>query len=125
MVNSKQCTFSGRACPPWSRWAGWHGIACVAMLLQVFFAALVIPTQAAVGSFRAAGTEFHARRNVSLTADRLPPVVVTEFLHHGEILPDGRNVAVVTGSYERSDDDFAYSETVDDSAIIVEATYRF
>jgi len=35
------------------------------------------------------------------------------------------DIAWLHGTYERSDEDFAYSETVDDDALIVEATYRF
>jgi long-subunit fatty acid transport protein len=35
------------------------------------------------------------------------------------------DVAWMSGSYERADDEFAFSETIDDSALLVEATYRF
>jgi len=35
------------------------------------------------------------------------------------------DIAWMKGSYEREDGEFAYSESVDESALIVEATYRF
>jgi len=53
----------------------------------------------AAESFKAAGTEFDARRSVVLSGDARS-VVVVEFLHHGEITPDGRNVAVVAKNHD-------------------------
>lgn len=35
------------------------------------------------------------------------------------------DVAWMKGTFERSDDEYAYDESVDDSAIVLEATYRF
>ncbi len=35
------------------------------------------------------------------------------------------DVAWIKGSYERADSDFDYDESVETSALIVEATYRF
>ncbi len=49
-------------------------------------------------SFRRGGTEFNARRSVSVPPGKAYPVVVCEFLHHGEIDPDRRNVIVATRS---------------------------
>lgn len=46
-------------------------------------------------SFRRAGTEFAAVRSVAVPANKPYSVVVVEFLHHGEIRPDGTNVIVV------------------------------
>jgi PKD repeat protein len=46
-------------------------------------------------SFRWGGTEFNAKRSVSIPADKPYAVVVTEFLHHGEINPQGSNVVVL------------------------------
>ncbi len=45
-------------------------------------------------SFRRGGTEFNAVRSVFVPARKTYTVVVVEFLHHGEISPDGRNVLV-------------------------------
>ena len=47
-------------------------------------------------SFRRGGAEFNAMRKVTVPADKSYSVVVTQFFHHGEISPDGRNVAVAT-----------------------------
>jgi len=44
-------------------------------------------------SFRQGGTEFEARRDVRV--EKPYPVVVTQFFHHGQITPDGRNLLVV------------------------------
>jgi PKD repeat protein len=46
-------------------------------------------------SFRRGGVEFNAMRAVHVDAKQLRPVMVTEFYHHGEIAPDGRNMVVV------------------------------
>lgn len=46
-------------------------------------------------SFRRAGTEFNAVRSVTVAANKPYAIVVTEFLHHGEIHPDGKNVVVM------------------------------
>lgn len=46
-------------------------------------------------SFRRGGSEFNALRTVLIGPGRPYTVVVTEFFHHGEIAPDGRNVIVV------------------------------
>ena len=45
-------------------------------------------------SFRRGGTEFNAMRTVELGSSKSFAAVVTEFFHHGEIAPDGRNVVV-------------------------------
>jgi hypothetical protein len=42
------------------------------------------------------GTEFHAVRSVTVASGRSYSAVVTEFFHHGEIRPDGKNVVVAT-----------------------------
>lgn len=55
--------------------------------------ALAALSQTAAQVFRRGGVEFHAARTVTVAAP-LPAVVVAEFLHHGEIAPDGRNVGV-------------------------------
>jgi hypothetical protein len=45
-------------------------------------------------SFNRAGTEFNAVRSVTVPAGKPYTIIVSEFLHHGEIRPDGRNVVV-------------------------------
>ncbi len=49
---------------------------------------------ASAQSFRRGGTEFNAVRSVFVPARKTYTAVVVEFLHHGEIRPDGRNVLV-------------------------------
>lgn len=57
--------------------------------------ALLLPAATAhAQTFHRGGTDFAAMRPVSLVSGKSPSVVVTEFFHHGEIAPDGRNVAV-------------------------------
>jgi len=51
-------------------------------------------------SFRRGGTELNAVRTATVPAGRPYTIVVTEFLHHGEIQPDGRNVVVAAQNKE-------------------------
>lgn len=46
-------------------------------------------------TFHRGGTDFSAVRPISIAANELKPIMVTEFFHHGEITPDGKNVIVV------------------------------
>ncbi|MBN2216031.1 MAG: PKD domain-containing protein [Pirellulales bacterium] len=73
----------------------------LAILLVGLVAVLCLRASTGVGeeTFRAAGAEFNAAREVVL-ADDAPPVVVVEFLHHGQIAADGRNVAVAAKNRE-------------------------
>ena len=48
----------------------------------------------------AGGTEFNAVRPVDVPAERTYTIVVVEFLHHGEIRADGRNVVVAAQNKE-------------------------
>ncbi len=45
-------------------------------------------------SFRRAGAEFNALRTVNIPSGKSYSIVVTDFFHHGEIRPDGKNVIV-------------------------------
>jgi len=45
--------------------------------------------------FRRGRGEFNAKRTVTLPSDMISSVAVAEFLHHGQINPDGKNVAVL------------------------------
>jgi len=66
------------------------------LLLPVTLAALLLPGGNAAGqSFRRAGTEFHAKRSIELAPSADYAVVVTEFLHHGQINAQGTNVLVI------------------------------
>lgn len=47
-------------------------------------------------AIRRGGTAFAFEREVVAPPGKGSSVIVTEFLHHGQIAPDGRNVAVVT-----------------------------
>jgi PKD repeat protein len=49
---------------------------------------------ASAQSFRKGGTEYNAERSVTIPTGKVFGVVVVEFLHHGEITPDGKNLAV-------------------------------
>ncbi len=51
-------------------------------------------------SFRRGGAEFNAVRSVTVPAGKPYTIVVSEFFHHGEIRPDGRNVVVAAGNKE-------------------------
>ncbi len=51
-------------------------------------------------SFHRGGTELNAVRSVIVPAGKPYTIVVTEFFHHGEIRPDGRNVVVVAQNKE-------------------------
>jgi len=57
---------------------------------------LLCTSPASAQSFRVAGTEFEAMRKIEIPSGSLPPVVVTEFYHHGLLSPDGKNLVVVT-----------------------------
>ncbi len=97
--------------------SGCHGQACLAMprffhdfghahvnhgrggkfFAIVFIAVLFSLLRANIGraqSFHRGGTEFNAMRVVELGTGKSFNAVVTEFYHHGEIAPDGRNVIV-------------------------------
>jgi PKD repeat protein len=68
----------------------------VAIVCALAFAAVVCSAdRASAQSFRAAGTEFNAVRQVTVPVKEPYTIVVVEFLHHGEIHADGRNVVVV------------------------------
>jgi TolA-binding protein len=70
------------------------------MLIFRYFVAAIIMLpmgDAAAQSFKRAGTEFNAVRTVTVAAGKPYTIVVTEFFHHGEIRPDGKNLAVVAG----------------------------
>ncbi|MCC6126688.1 MAG: PKD domain-containing protein [Pirellulales bacterium] len=51
---------------------------------------------ASAQSFRKGGGEYNAQRTVTIPAGKSYSVVMTEFLHHGEIAPDGKNLMVVS-----------------------------
>jgi len=55
-----------------------------------------LPGRLPAQTFRWGGTEFNALRKVDVPSDAKYSVVVTQFFHHGEIAPDGRNVVVLT-----------------------------
>jgi len=57
-------------------------------------------TDAAAQSFRRAGTEFHAKRSIELAPAANYAIVVTEFLHHGQINAQGTNVLVTGGGQQ-------------------------
>jgi tetratricopeptide (TPR) repeat protein len=70
--------------------------ACVLTLAVVARSADSVLAQ----SFRAAGTEFNAVRPVTVPNEQAYTIVVIEFLHHGEIRADGRNVIVAARNKE-------------------------
>ena len=62
--------------------------------MVMFGVALSAAAPAHAQSFRRGGTEFNAVRSVSVPVGKPYTVVVVDFLHHGEIRPDGQNVVV-------------------------------
>lgn len=52
-------------------------------------------------TFRQAGTEFQAMRLVSIPANELKPVMVVEFLHHGQLDAQGANLLVAARNRQR------------------------
>lgn len=67
-------------------------IVCAAAIAVVLTCVEQLPAQ----PFQRGGAEFNAMREVTLPADKDFRVVVVEFLHHGQITPDGKNVVVAT-----------------------------
>jgi TolA-binding protein/chitodextrinase len=65
-------------------------ILVVAILGIPLFGPAWLPAQ----SFRRGGAEFNALREVTVPPDKDHGIVVVQFFHHGEIKPDGKNVAV-------------------------------
>jgi predicted negative regulator of RcsB-dependent stress response len=57
-------------------------------------AVLLLPAGLRAQSFRLAETEFNARRTLSVPTDKSWAVVITEFLHHGQVNPEGSNLVV-------------------------------
>ena len=68
--------------------------------VATFAAILASVSGLSAQSFRRGGTEFNAVRSVFVPARKTYTVVVVEFLHHGEIRPDGRNVLVAARNKE-------------------------
>jgi predicted negative regulator of RcsB-dependent stress response len=64
------------------------------LLLATVVAALMSQGVLLAQAFRRGGTEFNAMREIVVPAKDLKPIMVTEFFHHGEITPDGKNVLV-------------------------------
>ncbi len=62
----------------------WSG-GCESHLALVAVVCVLLTGQAFAQSFRRAGTEFNAVRQVTVPAGKAYSVVVVEFLHHGEI----------------------------------------
>jgi PKD repeat protein len=62
--------------------------------------ALIVAALAVAGapaqSFRKGGLEFNALRGVTVPPGKAYSIVVTEFFHHGQITPEGRNLIVLT-----------------------------
>jgi TolA-binding protein len=71
-----------------------------AVRLIVLLVVASYATVACAQSFRRGGTEFNAVRSVTVPAGKSYAIIVTEFLHQGEIRPDGRNVLVVAQNKE-------------------------
>ena len=55
---------------------------------------LLGPAWVPAQSFRRGDAEFNALREVSVPADKDHGIVVVQFFHHGQIKPDGKNLAV-------------------------------
>jgi len=68
----------------------------VRWLTAALAVALISATRLPAQSFRWGGTEFNASRKISIPSEEKYSIVVTQFFHHGEISPDGKNVIVLT-----------------------------
>jgi PKD repeat protein len=68
----------------------------LAVLAATLLSVVTLPDRLAAQSFRWGGTEFNALRKVNIPSDARYAIVVTQFFHHGEIAPDGKNVIVLT-----------------------------
>lgn len=55
----------------------------------------ILAGAASAQQFRHAGTQFTTTRPLVVPVGQAPSVVVTEFFHHGQIAPGGKNVAVI------------------------------
>ncbi len=66
------------------------------LTLVAMLATLLIGDRLPGQSFRQAGTTFNAMRPVTIPDGKAYSIVVAEFLHHGEIRDDGRNLVVAT-----------------------------
>lgn len=80
---------------------GMSGKACavrgvVAGVQATVVAVAVWSSWASAQPFHRGGGQFNAVREVTLPPDKDITVAVVQFLHHGEIVPDGKNVAVCT-----------------------------
>ncbi|MBN2578821.1 MAG: PKD domain-containing protein [Pirellulales bacterium] len=65
-------------------------------LIILLLPVLPVEVSAQTPSFRREGHQFNVQRPITVPAKKDYDVVVVEFYHHGEITPDGRNVAVAT-----------------------------
>jgi len=65
------------------------------ILASALATASVFPGPLPAQSFRWGGTEFNAVRKISIPSGKQYSMVVTQFFHHGQIAPDGKNVVVV------------------------------
>lgn len=72
----------------------------IAARATIIAAILVSINTATAQSFRRGGTEFNAVRSVVVPKEKGYSVVVTEFLTHGELRPDGRNLLVAARNKE-------------------------
>ena len=71
-------------------------IMAIATLITTCCCGVLVKAQ----TYRRGGTEFNARRPMSLPLDKKYAVVVAEFYHHAEIDPDGRNVLVAVANHD-------------------------
>jgi tetratricopeptide (TPR) repeat protein len=78
--------------------AAWldQGLRQFILLATMFAAVASTSNRATAQAFHRGGVEFNAMRQVALPGGRGCSAVVVEFLHHGEIHADGRNVVVAT-----------------------------
>jgi tetratricopeptide (TPR) repeat protein len=89
-------------CLTWKSQIGWPPRRRIlGLLAAVLVAVSILLTKGAFGqSFLRGGSEFNAMRPVAVPGGKAYSIVVVEFLHHGEIHADGRNVAVAAQNKE-------------------------
>ena len=72
------------------------------LLLGLLAVTPLVAGRGTAQSFRRAGSEFEAARQVIVPLEKGYTIVVVEFFHHGQIRPDGQNVVVAAESGARS-----------------------
>jgi PKD repeat protein len=97
--NPGRCPGLGEFSPLWGCKRIWKNKSQIAFTSNLLVIAIFLVTTintASAQSFRKDGVEYNTQRTVTIPAGKTYSVVVTEFLHHGEIASDGKNLIVLS-----------------------------